>query len=115
MKLAIEGLRLGTGQNAREGWRAADRRKKREKEAVWAHLRSAFGLVPPKLPLTITVTRVGPQRLDSHDNLPASCKYVCDEIARWIGVDDRDPRYTWRYAQQRGPWGVAIEVKGAKL
>ncbi len=111
MRLEIDSLRLGTGQNVREHWRAASRRKKREKESVWAHLRSAFGLVPPNLPLTITVTRVGPRPLDNHDNLPASCKYVVDEIARWVAVDDRDPGYAWRYAQQHGAWAVIIEIE----
>lgn len=112
MKLVIEGLRLGTGQNVREHWRAADRRKKREKEAVWIYLRSKFGLTAPPLPLMVTITRVSPGStpLDD-DNTSSAAKYVRDEIARWVGKDDGDPGFTWRCAQARGPWGVVIEVE----
>jgi hypothetical protein len=112
VRLAIDGLRLGTGQNAREHWRTAALRKKREKEAAWIHLRSKFGLTAPPLPLVVTIIRVSPGNtpLDG-DNVETACKYVRDEIARWIGVDDGDPGFTWRCAQARGPWGVVIEVE----
>lgn len=112
MKLVIDGLRLGMGQNERHHWREASRRKKREKKAVWLHLRARFGLTAPALPLVITITRISPGNtpLDS-DNVEGACKYVRDEIARWVGVDDGDPWYTWKYAQQRGPWAVAIEIQ----
>jgi len=112
MKLTIQGLRLGTGGNNRESWHAADRRKRREKESVWIFLRSQFGLVPPKLPLTITVTRVGPRTVDAHDNLPCACKYIVDEIARYLGVDDANPQLTWKYAQEKSQeFGVRIEIE----
>ena len=44
------------------------------------------------------------------DGLAGSLKGVRDEIARWLGVDDRD-RMTvrYRYAQRRGPWAVLVE------
>ena len=58
---------------------------------------------------------VAPSALDAHDNLPAACKPVVDEIAAWLGLaSDADPRVTWIYAQQRGgprQYGVRITLE----
>lgn len=60
----------------------------------------------------VTITRVAPSRgLDPHDGLGASLKGVVDGVADALGVDDRDPRVTWRFEQRRGPWAVEIEVE----
>lgn len=55
---------------------------------------------PPVFPLVVTITRVAPRQLDD-DNLARSGKAVRDQVAELLGVDDRDPRVTWRYAQER--------------
>jgi hypothetical protein len=47
----------------------------------------------------ITITRVGAGSLDG-DNLVAACKPVRDELAAWIGIDDRSNRYAWEYEQR---------------
>lgn len=62
--------------------------------------------------VTVVVTRSAPSGgLDEHDALPASCKQVVDSIADVLGLaSDRDPRVTWRYAAERGPWGVIVEI-----
>jgi hypothetical protein len=32
-------------------------------------------------------------------------------VADWLGVQDNDPRITWRYDQRKADaWGVEIEV-----
>lgn len=59
----------------------------------------------PKLPATITITRIGHRTLDT-DNLAISAKAVRDAIARIYGVDDGDPRYVWEYAQEKAKAGV---------
>jgi hypothetical protein len=54
------------------------------------------------------------------DNLPGSMKAVRDQIAEWLGVDDRHSNQVrYVYAQKRGPWSVTIEfgepVAGAQF
>ncbi len=44
------------------------------------------------------------------DNLQGACKYVRDEIASLIGVDDGSASYTWVYRQKIGEYGVIVEV-----
>ena len=98
--------RLARGQRKRvkwtmlEGWR--------QPETPAARVR-ALGLVS----LVVTITRIGPRALDS-DNLAASGKHVRDGVADALGVDDGDPRITWLYAQEKGPYGVRIEIREAK-
>lgn len=66
-------------------------------------------LLTPQLPLVIVITRIGPRRLDD-DNLQSACKYVRDEIARKVGVDDGSDQYTWQYDQRVGDYGVEVEM-----
>lgn len=69
------------------------------------------GTKPPTLPVVVTLTRMGPSNGLDCDNLPASCKGVRDQIAKWLGVDDRSPLVTWRYAQVRAKgWSVQMVV-----
>jgi hypothetical protein len=37
------------------------------------------------------------------DNNVASTKAVIDSVAEWLGVDDNDPRITWRWDQEKVP------------
>jgi hypothetical protein len=55
---------------------------------------------PPALPVEVTVFRTGWNMLDEHDNLRLACKSVVDAIAEFLGIDDRDGRVTWLYAQK---------------
>jgi hypothetical protein len=55
----------------------------------------------PALPCTIKITRIAPRALDD-DNLAGSHKHVRDGIADWLGVNDRDPRVKYEYAQRKG-------------
>jgi hypothetical protein len=53
--------------------------------------------------LLITLTRVAPGELDGHDNLRTAMKPIVDGITDALGLkNDRDPRLTWAYSQQRG-------------
>lgn len=58
------------------------------------------------------VTRIGPRRIkDDHDNLCAAAKHVVDGVADALGVDDGDrSKVSWTYAQERGGYGVRIEL-----
>ena len=105
------------GSNAREHWRTRHGRVKREREAVAWMLKTA---ARPNVPCTVLLTRVAPSHGLDDDNLRAALKGVRDEIADWLGVNDRySARVRYVYAQIRGPWGVRIEfgppASGAQL
>ncbi len=68
-----------------------------------------------QLPCVVTLTRVGPRAIDTHDNLRAgTLKAVVDRIAKQLGVDDADPRVTWEYRQKKGPHSVRVEIRSVK-
>ena len=100
-------LRTGLGLNSREHFMARKRRVASERQAV------AYVLGPqvkPALPLIVTLTRIAPSNGLDDDNLARSLKGVRDEVAEWLGVDDRDRKTVrYEYEQERGPWGVRIE------
>ena len=73
----------------------------------------AAGIVPGEFKdhLVITLTRLSPQQLDS-DNLAGSTKFVQDGVAEALGVDDRDPRLTWVYKQEKcKEYGVRVDIE----
>jgi hypothetical protein len=110
--IVLKSPNLGVMRQASMGARFAQAAKARkQREDVTLILRSRFGPVPPALPLTITVTRVAPGKLDGHDALPLSAKHVVDAIAAWLGVDDADSRLTWRYAQARDGRSYAVGIR----
>jgi hypothetical protein len=83
-----------------EHWRSRAWRVKCERAEI-ARVLAGVGTPPPG-PWIVTVVRLGPRELDAHDNLGTSAKGVVDEIAAWLGLgSDRDPRVTWRYAQEK--------------
>jgi hypothetical protein len=111
-------LRTKSGMNARELWQARSRRVKKEREITAWILKPAK---KPPIPCTVKLWRIGPTSGLDDDNLASALKGVRDEVAEWLGVNDRD-RTTVRYAydQKRGPeWCVQIEfgapVAGAQF
>lgn len=105
-------IRTAPGMNVREHWRARFRRVKAERMAVAWLLKQERS---PLLPCSVLLTRLSPRgRLDD-DNLPGSLKAIRDEVAAWLGVDDRhDHIVKYRYAQARGDWGVRVEFLPAE-
>ena len=105
-------IRLPSLANSRMHWRRLARLKRQQRGAT---LYCMYGKQLPAVgvPLTVTITRIGPRRLDD-DNLASACKYVRDQIAAVIGVDDGSPLYTWKYAQRvssnRYKYGVDVEI-----
>jgi hypothetical protein len=89
------------------------------------HRRLAFLLVssngPPAVPtkgfqstgaVRVTLTRIAPRALDD-DNLAYAFKHIRDGVTEAIGLrDDRDPRLTWLYSQERGkPAAIRITIE----
>lgn len=99
-------IRLPSLANVRLHWRKFVLLKKQQKRAT--RLLIPRDLIPP-LPLLVTITRIGPAKLDD-DNLASACKYVRDAIASVVGLDDGSDQYTWRCEQRRGDYGVEVEI-----
>lgn len=78
-------------------------RRASHRTAVWA---SMHGKVLPRLPITVTLTRISAGELDEHDNLRGALKAVADQIAEMYDIPDKDKRFTWQYAQERAPRGT---------
>ena len=62
----------------------------------------------------VTLTRIAPSNGLDDDNLAGALKAVRDEVAAWLGVDDKDrATVRYEYEQERGPWDVRIEWRAA--
>jgi hypothetical protein len=104
-------MRLLSAANLREHWAAKARRVKQQRQAVAMFI---GGRPKPALPVVVTLVRIAPRALDG-DNLQSAFKAPRDEIARWLGCQDNDPRVTWVYGQRRagvGEYAVVVRVEG---
>ncbi len=120
-------IRTTSKTNDRDHWRVRAKKTKAERDAtsvVLAH-RTGVAVVffdapkgtrlrwrDPPLPCTVTLTRISERYLDD-DNVRGALKAIRDEVAAFLGVDDRDPRVVWAYAQlkqPRGHFGVRIQI-----
>lgn len=106
----------------------AAKRKIKQQRATTADVLRHFG-APPGLyvpcaaiggemtgnTFVVTFTRTTPGiGLDKDENLRMAFKHVKDQVADWLGLNDRDDRIEWRYAQEKAPKGrVRIEVEDA--
>ncbi len=92
-------------------WAARARVRATQRQIAGLALRAAL---PRRTvtPCVVTLTRLAPSNgLDPHDGLGAALKGTIDGVADALGLkDDRDPRVTWVLAQERGPYGVRIEI-----
>jgi hypothetical protein len=61
----------------------------------------------------VKLVRISAGELDD-DNVRGALKAVRDEVAAWIGLDDRDPLIAFTYGQEkveRGTAGVRVEIR----
>ena len=102
-------MELPSVANLREHWSVKARRAKCHRGATYLQLRARA--LEHAVPCTVTLTRIAPRPLDG-DNLQSSLKACRDGIADFLKVDDRDPRVTWVYAQEKGqPKQQALRVE----
>ncbi|MFA4900877.1 MAG: hypothetical protein WC563_15270 [Brevundimonas sp.] len=106
----IPGVRLVNATNEHTHWRVRSKRAKAQRGLASMVLRSICATPPPP-PLTITITRHAPSNGLDSDSLPPSGKHLRDGIADFLGVDDGSASLTWLYCQERGPWGVTIQIE----
>ena len=107
--IRIDKMETRGGMNAREHHHARARRVKAERNLVAWMLATAE---KPQTPCTVILTRTAPSNGMDDDGLTSALKAVRDEVARWVGVDDKKRdvvRYV--YQQRRDPWGVEIEFR----
>lgn len=111
----VVGLRTARGKNGSHGhWRAAHNRNQAERDAARLAAGAAlggYGAGRHAPPYVVTITRSAPSAGLDSDNLQGALAYVRDGVADALGTGDgpKSP-VEWRYAQERGPWGVRIEI-----
>ncbi len=93
---------LNGSQGFSRGAAMAAARRRRDQRAmaklvVGMHVRSCL----VALPAVVTLTRLAPSSGLDDDNLRGALKSVRDGVADALGLDDRDPRVSWRYEQRR--------------
>ena len=99
-------IHTGLGLNDRSHWAARAAKTKAARQAAYLATKAQ------PLPCVVTITRLSAGELDD-DNLRGASKAARDGVADRLGVNDRDPRVTWQYAQERAPRGthaVRIEI-----
>lgn len=109
-------LRLKSAANLREHWAVKAKRVLKERTATGIIARRKVpDLAAAPGAFVATLTRVAPRALDD-DNLRSAFKAVRDELAKQMGVDDRNPRVRWEYGQEKGKpkeYAVKIEITEA--
>ena len=107
IRCEIPGLHTVSALNSREHWRARAKRVKAERAAThWV----ICARQKPALPCIVIMTRSAPSNGLDCDNLQGAMKAIRDQVAQWLGVDDKHLDIVrYEYAQRRGPWGVTIE------
>lgn len=111
-------VRTVSEANCHQHWRVRQRRAKDQRHTVAAALRAKLHDIRAVLlegggRYAVTLTRVSPGTLDS-DNLAGSQKHVRDGVADALGIDNRDERVAWLYAQRRGEvgqYGIVIAIR----
>lgn len=110
---------VSNANKAHQHWRKQKERADAQKQHTFALLRQAplgtlTGLVgwTQYGPLLVRLVVVSAHAMDD-DNLAGSVKYYRDEVARWLGVPDNDPRVRyvakWERYRGKGQRGVRIE------
>lgn len=94
-------LYLPSASNLREHWGARAKRAKAHRQEAFAEVRKVAPKLTPRLSAEIRLTRIARRELDAHDNLRTCFKGVIDGIADALGVDDRNPRLSFSFAQEK--------------
>jgi len=109
-------VQLGRGLNVREHHYTRAKRVKAEREATKSALKGPFvyGALHADDGARITLHRPWARVPLDSDNLSGAFKGVRDEVASFLGVDDKSERLHWIYTQSKQPKGtrptVTIEV-----
>lgn len=92
-------VRTVSESNSREHWAVRNRRKREQQELIAVAMQNATRGQQIELPCQVTLTRIGPRRLDSHDNLRSCFKGIVDQICKKLNVDDGSDQVRFEYTQ----------------
>jgi hypothetical protein len=91
--------------NSRDHYQRKAKRARQQRTTIAWFLRSATDREQRDAltsgPLVVTLTRQAPSRGLDGDNLQRALKAIRDGVADFLGLDDADPRVTWKYQQSR--------------
>ncbi len=107
-------VRTVSETNAREHWSQRHKRRRSIRSAVGLVVVGALRGAGVTAPCGVLLTRCAPSGGLDDDNLVSSLKAARDGVADALGIDDRDPRVSWSYAQRRGKrgeWAVEVCIK----
>lgn len=113
-------IRTVSESNRRDHWAARSTRVSSQRKTVALVLQPQISMARHAwrhsgLPCVVTLTRIAPRMLDEGDNLNVSMKAVRDQVAACLGVDDRDPRVDFFYAQEKSSkpreYAVRVEIR----
>lgn len=106
------GIRTVSEANSREHWAPKAKRAQTQRDQLhYAWKMAIQGAFPLNAPFTVTLTRIGPKKLDDDNNCRA-LKACRDQIAAELKIDDGSDLIEWRYAQEPGSreYRVCIEI-----
>jgi hypothetical protein len=106
-------LRTVSEANSRGHWAKKAKRTRQARTTVALVVSGALLGRKVTGPLNVVLTRYSPSNGLDDDNLVSSLKGARDGVADALGVNDRDPRIVWQYAQTRAPqrqWAVMVQI-----
>lgn len=110
-------VRTVSESNTFEHWRARSRRHSEQKFVVKKSFES-WKKENLSFPVHVHVTRIAPRKLDEHDNLRSSLKYIVDAISeilipgKSVGRADDSGEIIWHYDQKKGAVReYAVDIK----
>jgi crossover junction endodeoxyribonuclease RusA len=109
-------IRTESEANLRESWHVKAKRVKLQRSITRTMFSQKFRPARVGSDYAVTLTRIAPRPLDT-DNLARSFKAIRDGIADALGIDDGSKRFTWNYAQEKGPpkrYAVRIQIETGK-
>lgn len=114
MKLSVTwNIHLISSANKMETPIAASTRRAKQRGGILHRTANALRNQTHEAPYKVTLTRIGRQDLDDHDNLRHAFKNICDGVCDALGIrNDRDrKKVTFEYAQERGTPAIRVEVE----
>lgn len=106
-------VRVISEANSPQHWRLKNKRKLAQQEEVMIELANALKNRAVYFPCKVTLTRIGPKRLDP-DNLANAFKGVQDAVAKVLRADDGDiSKLRWVYGQEpirKRQYSIRIDI-----
>lgn len=114
--IEIPGLRVNTVGNNRVHWRQEAKTAREHRlatQAACSHVsKEARERLLQAKRLRVKYVRIGVRKLDM-TNCVGAFKHVQDQMAAWLGVDDKSEWYSWQWPDQvkDKTYGVRIELE----